>query len=130
MRNLLLCSTLAFTLLGGAAHADNNAAPTSTSAARATVSAYIGEVSAELRSRLFYPAAAHARGTVGVSFTIGPSGALTSFAIIRSSGDPDLDAAARSLVQGSRFHRLRAARLTRAFSEIKPGVLCAGPGLG
>jgi protein TonB len=40
---------------------------------------------------------------VGVVFTIGPSGAVTSFAITRSSGDRDLDAAARSLVQGARF---------------------------
>jgi periplasmic protein TonB len=40
---------------------------------------------------------------VGVAFSIGPSGAVTSFAITRSSGDHDLDAAARSLVQGARF---------------------------
>jgi periplasmic protein TonB len=63
-------------------------------------------VAAIIRSRLFYPDAARARdarGMVGVAFTIGPSGAVTSFAITRSSGDHDLDAAARSLVQGSRF---------------------------
>jgi periplasmic protein TonB len=69
-------------------------------------SAYIGEVSAIIRSRLFYPRAARARGArgvVGVAFTIGASGALTSFAITRSSGDKDLDAAARALVQGARF---------------------------
>jgi len=40
---------------------------------------------------------------VGVSFAIGPSGAVTSFAITRSSGDSDLDAAARSPVQSARF---------------------------
>jgi TonB family protein len=40
---------------------------------------------------------------VGVAFTIGPSGAVTAFAITRSSGDRDLDAAARSLVEGARF---------------------------
>jgi periplasmic protein TonB len=70
------------------------------------MSAYIGEVSSAIRSRLFYPPAARARGAkgvVGVSFTIGPSGAVNSFAITRSSGDSDLDAAARSLVQGGRF---------------------------
>ena len=63
----------------------------------------MGEVSAAIRSRLFYPQAARARGAkgvVGVTFTIGSSGAVTSFAITRSSGDHDLDAAARSLVQG------------------------------
>jgi len=38
-----------------------------------------------------------------VIFTIGASGAVTSFAITRSSGDHDLDAAARALVQGGRF---------------------------
>ena len=67
MRNLLLSGALGLSVRGGgAAHADNNVAPTSTSAARATVSAYIGEVSAELRSQpLFYPSAARARGVVG-----------------------------------------------------------------
>jgi protein TonB len=75
-------------------------------ASAASLSAYIGEVSATIRSRLFYPPAARARGArglVGVSFAIGSSGAVSSFAITRSSGDHDLDAAARSLVQGSRF---------------------------
>lgn len=59
-----------------------------------------------IRGRLFYPESARsrgARGVVGVSFTIGPSGGVSSFVITRSSGDHDLDAAARSLVQGSRF---------------------------
>jgi TonB family protein len=63
-------------------------------------------VSAIIRSRLSYPEAARARGArgmVGVAFGIGPSGAVTSFAITRSSGDHDLDAAARALVQGARF---------------------------
>lgn len=63
-------------------------------------------MSAILHSRLFYPEGARARGAkgvVGVSFNIGSSGAVTSFSITRSSGDRDLDAAARSLVQGSRF---------------------------
>ena len=45
---------------------------------------------------------------VGVAFTIGASGAVSAFAITRSSGDKDLDAAARSLVQGARFPRPRA----------------------
>jgi TonB family protein len=75
-------------------------------ATAASPSAYLGEVSAEVRGRLFYPPAARARaakGVVGVSFSIGASGAVTSFAITRSSGDRDLDAAARSLVQGARF---------------------------
>ncbi len=55
---------------------------------------------------MVYPPAARARGArgvVGVAFTIGASGAVSSFAITRSSGDRDLDAAARSLVQGARF---------------------------
>ena len=63
-------------------------------------------MSAIIRSRLFYPEAARARGARGmvyVSFAIGPSGAVTSLAITRSSGDHDLDAAARSLVEGARF---------------------------
>jgi TonB family protein len=123
MRNLLLSGALALSVLGGgAAHADNNVAPTSTSAARATVSAYIGEVSAELRSRLFYPRAARARGVVGVSFSIGPSGALTSLAITRSSGDPNLDAATRSLVEGARFPPPPggSAHISTSFAYVPP----------
>ena len=46
---------------------------------------------------------AERKGAVGVAFTIGASGALTSFAITRSSGDRDLDAAARTLVQSTPF---------------------------
>jgi TonB family protein len=81
-------------------------APHAPEAPAPSLSAYVGEVSAAIRSRLFYPHAARARrakGVVGVGFTIGPSGAVSSFAITRSSGDHDLDAAARSLVQGGRF---------------------------
>jgi TonB family protein len=116
MRNLLLCSTLAFTLLGGAlVHATP---PSATS-----LSAYIGDVSSTIRSRLFYPPAARARGAkgvVGVSFSIGPSGAVSSFAITRSSGDSNLDAAARSLVQGSRFPPPPggSARISTSFAYI------------
>jgi protein TonB len=81
-----------------------SSAPAASSAA--PHSAYIGQVSAAIRSHMFYPRAARtrgARGVVMVAFTIGPSGALSSFAITRSSGDNDLDAAARTLVQSIRF---------------------------
>ena len=80
-------------------------ASTASSAVVPARSAYVGEVAAEMRSRL-YPKAARARGAkgvVGVAFTIGASGAVSAFAITRSSGDKDLDAAARSLVQGARI---------------------------
>jgi protein TonB len=86
--------------------AASTSAPSSAAASAASLSGYIAEVSAEIRSRLFYPDAARARGAkgvVGVAFSIGPSSAVTSFAITCSSGDHDLDAAARSLVQGARF---------------------------
>ena len=66
----------------------------------------MAEITAAIRSRLFYPEAARARearGVVSVASTIGPSGGLASFAITRSSGDADLDAAARSLVQSTHF---------------------------
>ncbi len=66
----------------------------------------MAEISAAIRGRLFYPPAARARGAkgvVGVSFTISSSGALTSFAITHSSGDRDLDAAARTLVRSTHF---------------------------
>ncbi len=75
-------------------------------ASAASQSAYVSAMSAAIRSRLFYPPAARARGAkgiVGVAFTIGASGALTSFAITHSSGDEDLDAAARNLVQSAHF---------------------------
>ena len=88
--------------------------PPSVSTASAS-SVYVAEFSAVIRSRLFYPKAARPRGVsgvVGVSFSIGPSGAVSSFAITRSSGNKDLDAAARSLVQGARFPRPRADRPT------------------
>jgi protein TonB len=84
----------------------STSAPSSPAASAESVSAYRGEVSAIIRSRLSYPDAARARGArgmVGVAFTIGPSGAVTSFSITRSSGDHDLDAAARSQVQGAQF---------------------------
>ncbi len=86
--------------------APSTRAPSSAAASASSLSAYRGEVSAIIRSRLLYPEAARARGargTVGVSFAIGPSGAVTSFAITRSSRDRELDAAARSLVEGARF---------------------------
>ena len=63
-------------------------------------------MAAAIRSRLFYPPAARARGAkgvVGVAFTIGPSGALASFSITRSSGDEILDAAAGALVHSAHF---------------------------
>jgi periplasmic protein TonB len=75
-------------------------------ASAASQSAYASEISGAIRSRLLYPPAARARGArgvVGVAFTIGASGAVTSFAITRSSGDRDLDAAARELVRSVRF---------------------------
>ena len=75
-------------------------------ASSASQSAYVSAISAAIRGRLFYPPAARARGAkgvVGVAFTIGPSGALSSFAITRSSGDEDLDAAARTLVESAHF---------------------------
>jgi protein TonB len=78
----------------------------SSAASAASQSGYISEISAAIRGRLFYPEAARARGAkgvVGVAFTIGASGQLTSFAITRSSGDEDLDAAARTLVRSAHF---------------------------
>jgi periplasmic protein TonB len=78
----------------------------STASSAAVLSAYYGEVSAAMRSRIFYPTAARARrakGVVGVSFSIGPSGAVSAFAITRSSGDSDLDAAARAAVHSAHF---------------------------
>ena len=71
------------------------ASPPPAAASAADKSAYMAQWPAAIRSRLFYPPAARARGArgvVGVSFTIGASGGVSSFAITRSSGDADLDA--------------------------------------
>ena len=61
-----------------------------------------------------------ASGVVGVAFTIGPSGEVTSFAITRSSGHKDLDAAARSLVQSTHFPPPPggSARITTNFAYV------------
>ena len=89
----------------GLRHARRRASPPPAASA-ASRSAYDSEIAAAIRSRLFYPPAARARGAkgvVGVSFTIGPSGGVSSFAITRSSGDEDLDAAARTPVESAHF---------------------------
>jgi len=62
---------------------------------------YAGQVIAELNRHKFYPAAARAAGasgSVGVAFTIGPSGRVISQSVIRSSGSAALDAAARAIM--------------------------------
>jgi TonB family protein len=89
-----------------AAESARPAASPSAPSSAGSQSAYISAMAAAIRSRLFYPPAARARGAkgvVGVAFTIGASGALASFAITRSSGDDVLDAAARALVQSAHF---------------------------
>jgi protein TonB len=61
--------------------------------------AYAGLLAAEIRRHTFYPSAARAAGAtgiVGVAFTVGPSGRIISQSITRSSGNPTLDAAART----------------------------------
>lgn len=62
---------------------------------------YAGLLMAELNRHRFYPSAARAAGvtgSVGVAFTVGPSGRVTSQAITRSSGVAALDAAARTIL--------------------------------
>ncbi len=89
-----------------AALEERPSASPSAPASAASQSAYVSAMSAAIRSRLFYPPAARARGAkgvVGVAFTISASGALSSFAITHSSGDEDLDTAARTLVQSAHF---------------------------
>lgn len=62
---------------------------------------YAGLLAAELRRRQFYPAAARAQGatgSVGVAFTVGPSGRVVSQSITNSSGSAALDGAARAMM--------------------------------
>jgi protein TonB len=64
---------------------------------------YAALLAGELRRRTFYPAAARAvgaTGTVGVVFTVGPSGRVVSQSITRSSGNAALDAAAHAIMSG------------------------------
>jgi len=58
-------------------------------------------LSAELRRHTFYPAAARAvgaTGSVGVAFTVGPSGRVISQSVTRSSGNAALDGAAHAIM--------------------------------
>jgi protein TonB len=62
---------------------------------------FAGLVVAQLNRHKFYPAAARAagiQGSVGVAFTIGPSGRVVSQSITRSSGNGMLDNAARVIL--------------------------------
>lgn len=64
-------------------------------------SAYAGLVVAELNRKKFFPAAARAAGvtgSVGVAFTIGPSGRVISQSITHSSGNGALDGAAHAIL--------------------------------
>jgi periplasmic protein TonB len=63
--------------------------------------AYAVLLSAELRRHTFYPAAARAvgaTGSVGVAFTVGPSGRVISQSVTRSSGNAALDSAAHAIM--------------------------------
>ncbi len=58
-------------------------------------------LAAELRRHTFYPAAARAvgaTGSVGVAFTVGPSGRVISQSVTRSSGNAALDSAAHAIM--------------------------------
>jgi protein TonB len=79
------------------------AANGSAQASSMSPAAYAGLLAAEIRRRTFYPAAARAAGAtgaVGVAFTVGPSGRVISQSITHSSGNPVLDAAARTTLSG------------------------------
>ncbi len=66
--------------------------------------AYAALVSAEINRHKFYPAGARAsgaNGSIGVTFSIGPSGAIRSHSITRSSGNSALDAAVGQMLASS-----------------------------
>lgn len=58
-----------------------------------------GQVVARIRQFTRRPAGLQGEGTASVSFTINDSGAITSARVARSSGDPEIDAAAVAIVQ-------------------------------
>jgi periplasmic protein TonB len=66
--------------------------------------AYAALVSAEINRHKHYPPSAResgATGAVRVMFSIGPSGAVTSHAITRSSGNGAIDAAVHQMLAAS-----------------------------
>ena len=72
--------------------------------ARMSEAAYAGIVSAELNRHKIYPSEARAEGAqgrVGVVLSIGPSGAIVSHSITRSSGNGAIDAAVHQMVAAS-----------------------------
>jgi protein TonB len=74
-------------------------------APRMSNAAYAALVSAEINRHKHYPPSARERGatgSVGVVFSIGPSGAVTSHAITRSSGNGAIDAAVHQMLAVSR----------------------------
>jgi protein TonB len=70
-------------------------------APRMSLSAYGALVSAEVNRHKFYPPDArgtNASGNVGVVFTVGPAGTVTSHSISRSSGNAAIDAAVHTMM--------------------------------
>jgi protein TonB len=81
--------------------ATHRGAPGGAAAGAMSQASYAGLLAAELRRHTFYPAAAKAAGvsgSVGVTFTIGPSGRVISQSITRSSGNSALDSAAHAIM--------------------------------
>ncbi|BBU60460.1 hypothetical protein MSC49_03950 [Methylosinus sp. C49] len=91
-----------------AAHSQSGAAAVREGAGdapRMSNAAYAALVSAEINRHKHYPPSARERGatgSVGVVFSIGPSGAVTSHAITRSSGNGAIDAAVHQMLAVSR----------------------------
>jgi periplasmic protein TonB len=87
-----------------AAHAQSGAAGVREGegdAPRMSNAAYAALVSAEINRHKHYPPSARERGatgSVGVVFSIGPSGAVASHAITRSSGNGAIDAAVHQML--------------------------------
>lgn len=80
-------------------------AKASASASRGDASKWNSQLSAWIRRHTRYPSAAKARGAQGspkVTFTVDASGRVLSARLAGSSGDPDLDRAALSALQGAK----------------------------
>ncbi|HUO55352.1 MAG TPA: energy transducer TonB [Rhodoblastus sp.] len=70
-------------------------------AARAARASYGATIAAELNRHKYYPPAARARGetgSVGVVFSVGPSGRIVAHSISRSSGSAALDGAVHAMM--------------------------------
>ncbi|WP_375461146.1 cell envelope integrity protein TolA [uncultured Enterovirga sp.] len=81
--------------------ASNATLSASSGASAASSAAWRSQLVAYLQGRLRYPPGSVSTGSAGVSFLVSRSGGIVSASLVRSSGNPTLDAAAMAVFRGS-----------------------------